>query len=59
MADDLKKQQSALDPGSLATGGTQEERPQDELQDEQLSKVNGGGSSFWEEFLRVFSGDSG
>ena len=36
-----------------------EERPQDELQDEQLSKVNGGGSSFWEEFLRVFSGDSG
>lgn len=46
MADDLKKQQP-------------EERPQDELQDEQLSKVNGGGSSFWEEFLRVFSGDSG
>lgn len=46
MADDLKKQQPA-------------ERPQDELQDEQLSKVNGGGSSFWEEFLRVFSGDSG
>ena len=31
----------------------------EELQDEQLSKVNGGGSSFWEEFLRVFSGDSG
>ena len=36
-----------------------EELPQDELQDEQLSKVNGGGSTFWEEIVRLFSGGSG
>ena len=33
-----------------------EENPQDELQDEQLSKVNGGG--FLRELIRVFSGSS-
>ena len=40
MADDLKKQQP-------------EERPQDELQDEQLSEVNGGG--FWSDLFKVFT----
>ena len=45
MADDLKKQQP-------------EERPQDELQDEQLSKVNGGGSII-DDILRIFTGKTG
>ena len=39
MAEDkIKKLQNALDLGSLATGGTQEEQ----LNDEQLDEVSGG-----------------
>ena len=37
MAEDKGKQKPALDLGSLATGGTQEE-----LQEEQLDEVSGG-----------------
>lgn len=35
-----------------------EENPQDELQDEQLSKVNGGGSII-DDILRIFTGKTG